>query len=1239
MRLVPVQLQPLKHRSLRRAAKPEDYDLYKAALEWDLVEPIVIDGREDLRSEQRWREMVEPYQHQVTNLITFCRRLPVTLLADDVGLGKTVSAGLIVSELMARGRVSRILIVCPKLLMPQWKEELQTKFGISGRIAIGRDLASIDEAEPGDSEDSAAGAVITTYQSARLYFEAVSRAGFDMLILDEAHKLRNLYGTENPPEVAKRFHQALADRQFKYVLMLTATPIQNRLWDLYSLVDLLTVARGHQNPFGTEGNFARRFIADGRTRARQLKEDRKEEFRSIVYGYMSRFRRGDAKLYFPERKVEMERVDPTPVEKELFSIVSAGIEPLSRLAQISILQALVSSPQAVSKQLDGMAQKGTAPVELAKAVRAIVEKMGPTSKLMGLAALVQRLRAERPEDWRMVVFTSRRETQSIIQDYLLEQGITCGLINGDSGDRNQETIAGFKTKPPKIHVIISTEAGSEGVNLQAANVLVNYDLPWNPMIVEQRIGRIQRLASEHASVCIFNVILKGTFEEYIVGRLMQKLQMASHAIGDVESLLEATGMDDDDDGKSSFAEKIRALVMSSLKGKDVEKAARLAEESITEAKGELEREERNINALLSGMDGASGPKCPDLPPPERSMDVPAFVRTAVAALGGQLIEQGKGLHSLVLEGKTELIRFDADEVPGNPASVLYAAGSPAFERLVGRFTGEGRHRVVQKDASASARALEIGRKWAAEMGASVNSIEVIENWRCFSGKVLLGVRVTVAHDSFERLLAVDCAPAESRISLPLTAKAVSEPLEDITGVGPQVSRLTEAAMHDLGVAEFCRFYLERLAAETSAAGDDLRKRKKLEDDFTPRIEVSVVGLDGEVLHDLRLSVAYAVDGCSGKSSLLVRPSADSVLEQPKVEVCCLTKKQVPSDLLGKCVVSGAKAIKSLLAVSEVTGRVALPEHAASCGATGKKVLSDELAQSAITGRMVAAAIMKTSSMSGKKAEPEYFARCEFTHVDVLEPELAISQVSGKRHRADQILQSVVSGKAGHKSEFVICPETNSALVPAEGEHCEATGRLVMPGVLEKCEVSDKRVVPKELERCAVTGKKALKKLIVASSVSGCRLLETEAVRSMAGAFCSPVEAKVCSWSGRPSHPDDLKTCSLTGLLARREFMQAADGMRLEALTLLLDGLNRKAERADLWPAISSVAVQSLGGGTCTIEAAALSPDEKSLAVCVRVRSWIFKVRHAGFLYSIKDRAIVGRARSGLRGSGGWTVES
>ena len=209
---------------LRRQTTLEEYRTYRAGLEWDLTDPIVIETREDLKSEYRWRDRLEPYHHQVTNLITFCRRLPVTLLADDVGLGKTISAGLIMSELISRSRLSKILIVCPKLLGPQWREELLTKFNIPSEIAIGRDLIRADPKETG--------AVITTYHSARLHLDSIPKDRFQMLVLDEAHKLRNLYGVEDPPQVAKRFRKALEERRFRFVLMLTATPIQNRLWDL-----------------------------------------------------------------------------------------------------------------------------------------------------------------------------------------------------------------------------------------------------------------------------------------------------------------------------------------------------------------------------------------------------------------------------------------------------------------------------------------------------------------------------------------------------------------------------------------------------------------------------------------------------------------------------------------------------------------------------------------------------------------------------------------------------------------------------------------------------------------------------------------------------------------------------------------------------------------------------------------------------------------------------------------------
>ena len=321
---------------LRRIKSPEEFAVYQAGLEWALTDSIVIESQDDFKSAPLWRDRLTPYHHQVTNLITFCRRLPVTLLADDVGLGKTISAGLIISELLSRSRLSKVLIVGPKLLGPQWKEELETKFNFPAEIATGKNLRTADP------EDT--GAIITTYNSARLYLNDIPEDRFQMLILDEAHKLRNLYGTDTAPQVAKRFRKALEDRRFRFVLMLTATPIQNRLWDIYSLVDLLAVARGHENPFGSEGMYFRRFIADRRDQARQLKTDAQEEFRSTVYGYMSRVRRGDAKLYFPERVVQMHKVDPTPAELELIHAIAKPIQKLNRLAQITILQALTVAP-------------------------------------------------------------------------------------------------------------------------------------------------------------------------------------------------------------------------------------------------------------------------------------------------------------------------------------------------------------------------------------------------------------------------------------------------------------------------------------------------------------------------------------------------------------------------------------------------------------------------------------------------------------------------------------------------------------------------------------------------------------------------------------------------------------------------------------------------------------------------------------------------------------------------------
>lgn len=1223
----------LQTKILTRQTKPGEYKVYRAGLEWDLTDPIVIESSDDFKSTPRWRDRLTPYRHQVSNLITFCRRLPVTLLADDVGLGKTISAGLVMSELIVRSRLSKVLIVCPKLLCPQWQQELKEKFEIQSEIATGRGLL--------DADPDGVGAVITTYNSARLYLDKIPEDRFQMLVLDEAHKLRNLYGVPNPPQVAKRFQKALEDRRFRFVLMLTATPIQNRLWDLYSLVDLLTTARGHENPFGQPGMFARRFIADEKEKGRHLKMEAREEFRSIIYGYMSRVRRGDAGLSFPDRKVQMHQVAPSPAELQLISVIAGPIQKMNKLAQISILKALVSSPEALLAQLKNMAKNGTAPPELAAAVRGVVEKMPLTSKLKGLAALIEQLKKQNPERWQLIVFTTLRETQTTIQNFLEQQGLTVGVINGDFGERNQETIARFRQNPPRYRVIVSTEAGSEGVNLQVANVLVNYDLPWNPMIVEQRIGRVQRLASEYKHVSIFNITLRGTFEDFIVGRLMEKLQMAANAIGDVDALLQGSDIaDGEEDGGDKFEDRILQLVLDALAGKNVEEAVRLDTKSIEDAKCALE--EANIDGMLGGSGDAEyvGPRGPKLAPITRSMDAREFTLAALDIDGAHVTEEERGIYSVQAKDVRERICFEAH--PDDERQlVLYAPHTPAFQRLVKRTVISGVHNVRDADLNPGPESEKLAVQWAERAGAKVREVKVTAVTRAFSGTALLRVRATVAHDSYEQLVVCPCEGSDHRQTLKghEGLDSVERIVRHPATFGIDTAKLWEAGERDEAIAEFARFYEERREHEMKSAGSDARKRKKLDDDFTPRFDMVLAGLEGEVRRDVTVRVRYSYAGADDyESEIIVRTSSGEILHAPETELCAMSGLHVPKECLGQCEVSGAKALKHLLITSEFSGRAAQPEFIERCELSGKRALADELEKSTVTGKRIASVLLKESAASRARAEPEHFGVCAFSKTEVLKNELNFSEISGKPYRADQTGRSAVSGKTGHAQEFTTCHETRQTIARTEAETCEVSGRLVRPGVLEKCAITGKRVLPSLLATCQATGTRVLSNRLVVSSVSSARLLREKAVRSREGQFCLPAEAETCFWSGRKVHPDDVRACALTGLTIHADYATPQSPPRLRPLAEMLDGMRHSADQDEIWARIAQRITRALKGGTCRIEAAILSPSKQRLATCAESKTMLgFRVNQVGAIYDLIDDAIIGRLAEGKRNGSGWVA--
>src|SRR5262245_17721542 len=241
----------------RHAAKDaSDYELHLAAVEWTLSSALDINRLEDFLSLPL--PNVEPFAHQVEDAILFFRRLaPRGLIADDVGLGKTVTAGLIARELLERGRIESLLVVCPKSVVEQWQEELDSKFGIKAAVAVGGAFGDLDRQQ----------FWITSYQTARSRMDVIRARKFDLLILDEGHALRNLFGTEKAPLVAKAFEQLMREDSVRYSLMLTATPIQNRLWDIFSLLEILKAPQ--PNPLGSPDKFRSQFIAD--QAARRLK--------------------------------------------------------------------------------------------------------------------------------------------------------------------------------------------------------------------------------------------------------------------------------------------------------------------------------------------------------------------------------------------------------------------------------------------------------------------------------------------------------------------------------------------------------------------------------------------------------------------------------------------------------------------------------------------------------------------------------------------------------------------------------------------------------------------------------------------------------------------------------------------------------------------------------------------------------------------------------------------------------
>jgi superfamily II DNA or RNA helicase len=1146
--------------SLHPSNSDEEHTLRELALEWSLADPIVIDSTEDVKSKVNWQETLEPFHHQMRNLMTFCRRLPVSLIADDVGLGKTISAGLILSELMIRNRVSRCLVICPSILGPQWVEELETKFGIAAKFATGTGL---DSALRGSTP-----VIVTTYQSASPRLEKIVPGTFDMLILDEAHKIRNLYGTPKPPRFATRIRDALDQRLFRYVVMLTATPIQNRLWDLYSLVDCLAVAKGHENPFGDKQAFRDRFIQDSAATARRLKPSGAAEFREILNRYLVRTRRAEVQLPFPERKVQLFSVTPTPLDSALERRVAEGLEEISAngLVQTTVLTALMSSPHALLDQLQNMSQKNPDWLNLARDVERLTAGAEPSAKFKGLFHVVGQLRERRPDNWRLVIFTTRKLTQKAICRALDDRQIPHGTIKGGKPAENLETIRGFREEPPRYNVVVSTDAGAEGVNLQSGNVVVNFDLPWNPMIVEQRIGRVQRLASQHSHVVIVNMAVQGSAEERVVARLMEKLQTIVDSVGDIEAILEGTSNDNDVDSRK-FEDSIRKLVLQSLSGQDVDAATALAEKSIQDAKELFESQRQELDQTLGDLTELhnSGPSMPQLNTREPAVPFPEFVERGLIAEGYALQPDPSGTVRATRPGRpAESITFDEAQwrrwtQPGvfqGKTPLLYAPGKPQFERLVQRWLDRGGHRIVDLTGSSQLLAEKLLTDWLESKieDSELTSLTIDSSESHFRGTARLKATATNSVDSYEKIIDTEKTADRFR-QIPASSLAMGLPLVqevEPESVAPSARERTEqACLSDSDITAFCSFYEGRLAEELARTGDDQARRQKVESDLRPVVHADCITLSGQVFDSCTVTVQYSLDGHSGYSlSLLICPATGEVFREDfEWGRCTASGRAVPETCLVQCECSQQPVLRHLTVVSDETGRRALASYAVTCPLTSRRAFSDELSQSDISGRQGVASEFVASEASGRRGLADEVTVCEFSQTTVLTDETAVSQLSGKTYRTDQKGQCRASGRTGHQSEFYTCSVTDQLVSPEESAVSDVSGRVACAQYVRKsakepfrqgidnefvvCSVSRLALLIDEVAECSVTGHKVDEDLLVASEESGQPALEETLVE--------------CEVSHRKLLPEETVVSPVSGLRIAKSLTRPSDVSGIRAL--------------------------------------------------------------------------------------------
>jgi len=463
----------------------------------------------------------EPFPYQIKAAQTALRRFRGRgMLCDEVGLGKTIEAGLVIKEYLLRQMADRVLIVTPPGLVQQWREELAQKFGLRDFVT------NADEAfrAAGDEAWVKFPRVIASLAAARMTGtrEIITGLTYDLVIVDEAHHLKNR------SSVSWKFVNAL---QKRFILLLTATPVENRLEELYNLITILKPGQ-----LKTPQAFRRQFVVRGDPRAPK----NRGLLRELLADVMIRHSRGQVNVKLPPRRAHTVRLTPSLAEQTLYQDVSRFVRRAlradngrgARKLTLGVLQREIgSSPMAVVKTLEKLAGQKAWQAERPQ-LRRLVEQATAVTEWAKADALEKIVHSSGQD--RLLIFTHFQATLDALARRLAALGVD--FIPYHGGLTTQQKDEAIRTFESEGRILLSTEAAGEGRNLQFCHVMVNFDLPWNPQRIEQRVGRIHRVG-QTKRVEIFNLSAQGTIEDYLLNILDRKLNMFELVIGEMEMIL------------------------------------------------------------------------------------------------------------------------------------------------------------------------------------------------------------------------------------------------------------------------------------------------------------------------------------------------------------------------------------------------------------------------------------------------------------------------------------------------------------------------------------------------------------------------------------------------------------------------------------------------------------------------------------------------------------------------------